>query len=101
MELRLLSRVVYPRVRSFIAELIGRAYIMKRYTNLGGLVIVLAMFSSLWGGDLVHAQVDAFTFFIPFYTDDMAAQVAQGRSDSNAFINADIEVTVSIAVLSA
>ena len=61
---------------------------MKRYTSLGGLVIILAMISSLWRGDQAHAQVDAFTFFIPFQSDDMAKQVAQGRSDFNAFVNA-------------
>lgn len=73
---------------------------MKRYTSLGGLVITLVLLSSLWLQNQAYAQVDAFTYFIPFRSEDLSRQFAEGRSDYNAFINADIEVTISIAVLS-
>ena len=69
---------------------------MKRYISL----IVLATFVGVLGSVLfflqADAQINAFTFFIPFPTDQLGSLFDAGSSQD--FIDEDIVTTISIAV---
>jgi uncharacterized repeat protein (TIGR01451 family) len=66
-----------------------------------GFLIVLVLLGGLWLSAQVNAShVDAFTFFIPYPTDSLAAFfLAGGQVQPTGFSVASIEHTISISVL--
>jgi uncharacterized repeat protein (TIGR01451 family)/MYXO-CTERM domain-containing protein len=61
-----------------------------------GLIAILALLASLTLLTQVHAQIDAFTFFIPYPADLLDDQFDAAQTAN--FIDVDIVTTISIAV---
>ena len=73
---------------------------IKRWFHLLTLAAVLGLFSSLLAAAQSQAQIDSFTFFMPFEAEDMAQRFAEDRSDGTRYDNEPVEYTFSIAILS-
>ena len=62
-------------------------------------LIILALFLGMLGSLLifiqVQAQIDAFTYFIPYYPDDLNAQF----NVNNAYTGTEVTQTISISIL--
>jgi hypothetical protein len=62
-----------------------------------GLIMALGLLSSLWVFAQAHAQIDSFTFFIPYPADLLDDQFNAAHSAD--FIDNDIVTTISISVM--
>lgn len=70
---------------------------MKRYRRLLPLTLVLGLSSMLLVFAQAQAQINAFTYFIPFPTDLLDDQFNVGQSDTD-LTGVDIETIISIAL---
>ena len=70
---------------------------MKKNITLIALAILLAGLSNFWLFRQTQAQIDSFTFFIPFRTDVLDDHFNAGHAPLN-LIDDDIETTISIAI---
>jgi uncharacterized repeat protein (TIGR01451 family) len=80
-----------------IVGFLRRELEMKRHLSLIILALFLGVLSSLWIFMQAQAQIDAFTFFIPYFADDLDDQFDEGYS-GGSLIDDDIFTTISIAV---
>ena len=60
---------------------------------------MLSLAIGLLGFIQVQAQIDAFTFFMPFDAEDMAQRFAEDRSDAARYDDEPVEYTFSISIL--
>lgn len=70
---------------------------MKKYMSLVMWATILGGVSSLWAFAHASAQIDAFTFFIPYAADIIDDQLTAGYNGAN-LIGTDIETIISISV---
>ena len=70
---------------------------MKKHISLIMLAVYLGGLASLWVFVQAHAQIDSFTFFIPYPADILDDQFDVGHA-ALSLVNDDIETVISIAV---
>ncbi len=68
---------------------------MSRHIRLLILALAFGILGHLWVFMQVRAQIDAFTFFIPYYADDLNAQF----NVNDSYTGTEVEETISISIL--
>jgi uncharacterized repeat protein (TIGR01451 family) len=64
-----------------------------------GLVIILGLLGGLWIFGPASAQIEAFTFFVPYPVDELADEFRVGNQQPAGFTVNGIETVISISVL--